>query len=135
MVQCPECSKVLPGTSLAGHMAKVHEHRNPMKPYVAGSICFLCLRDFQNRVKLVNHLCYQSNKCREYYLANVPKLDPETFEAEEKSTAVEAKRIRHLGRRPLWSEAPITRIAGPLLPVMYIRNTPKTYKKTGQNVA
>lgn len=128
LVTCPHCGLEMAKYQLEGHLSKVHKKRNPLKPYVEGSVCFLCLRDFQTRVELFNHLCYHSCKCKQFYLTQVPKLDPETFEAEEKATAVEAKRIRLLGRRPLWSELPITRIPGPLLPIMYIRNTPKHYK-------
>ena len=119
IVQSPQCSVSILNSKLNGHLAKAHGHRNPCKPYVAGCICHFCLRDFQTRPKLVNHLMYQAPKCWDLYLKHVPKLSPAVFAKEELATAKVAKQIRALGRRPLWSALPITRISGPLLPIWY----------------
>ena len=119
-------------SKLNGHLAKVHGHRNPCKPYVAGTICFFCLRDFQTRPKLVNHLMYQAPKCWELYLKHVPKLSPAVFAEQELATAKVAKQIRAMGRRPLWSALPITRISGPLLPIYGIRKK-KVRSSDGEN--
>lgn len=131
LVKCPQCGIELAANKLCGHLAKSHGVRNPLKPYVQGSICVLCLRDFQSRQKLVNHLCYHSNKCKQYYLTSVPKLEPEVFLKEEKQTAEVQKRLRHMGMGPLWSELPITRVQGPLLPIMYEKRKPGRKTRVG----
>lgn len=119
MVQCPHCEKVMEAFRLQGHLTKVHRHRNPVKPFVAGSICVMCLRNFQTRAKLCNHLCYQSKKCFNVYTNCMPKLSEEEFKKEEMETASNSKALRHQGRSQLYSPLPTVRIPGPLLEVMY----------------
>jgi len=130
LVQCPCCDRKMLAYKLDGHLAKVHKHRNPIKPYVAGSVCLFCMVDYQSRAKLVNHLCYHSPKCKNKYLSCVPKLSPEVFEEEERSTAQNAKALRQAGRSQLYSPYPAERVCGPLLPE-FIRTRKKvgSYKK------
>jgi len=125
MVQCPHCDKVMEAFRLQGHLTKVHRHRNPVKPYVAGSICVMCLRDFQTRAKLCNHLCYQSKVCFNFYTNSMPKLSEEAFKKEEMKTACNSKALCHQGRSQLYSPLPTVRIQGPLLEVMCRRRSRK----------
>lgn len=134
LVKCPCCELEMLAFKLDGHLAKVHKHRNPIKPYVAGFICLVCMVDYQFRAKLVNHLCYHSAKCKNMYLSCVPKLSPQAFqeeEEEEASTAQHAKKLRKEGRSQLYSPFPVERVSGPLLPD-FVRKRRKCgpYKKT-----
>ena len=123
LVECPCCHIQMFAYKLAGHMAKVHKHRNPVKPYVLGSICIFCLKDYQSRAKLVNHLCYHSLKCRQAYMQREP-LPPDVFLEEEAATARHAKTLRRAGRSQLFAPNPVVRICGPLIP-MYARTRRK----------
>jgi len=119
MVQCPHCHKEMEAFRLQGHLTKSHNQRNPVKPFVAGSICVMCLRNFQTRAKLCNRLCYQSKTCFDFYTNYMPKLSEEELKKEEMETATNSKALRHQGRSQLYSPLPTVRIPGPLFEVMY----------------
>ena len=95
-------------------MTKVHKHRNPVKPYVMGTICIFCMKDYQSRAKLVNHLCYHSAKCKNMYMSRDP-LPSDIFEKQERETALHAKALRHSGRSQLYAPEPVCRVYGPLI--------------------
>lgn len=130
MVECPCCQIQIMAYKLNGHLAKVHKHRNPVKPYVAGSVCVFCMTDYQTRAKLVNHLCYHAPKCREQYLNCMPLLSQAVFEKEEELTAQNARALRRAGRSQSYSPYPATRVPGPLLAQFCRSRKRGPYKET-----
>ena len=65
--------------ALSSHKRIVHGVRNEIRNYVDGSFkCFACKSVYGSRLAVLTHLSdHRRPKCREFVLANAPRLAPE----------------------------------------------------------
>ena len=105
-VCCPLCDfECSTGAQLAGHIAAAHHHRNPARPFMQGTHCRACLKQYWCPERLMAHLS-SGSACLAFLVATV---EPVTQLVEQ----IE---------RPVDSEfdvlqAPVVRLQGPLRPV------------------
>ena len=104
---------VLKAKSLAGHLSKAHGYRNPIKRKICGTVCFPCMMDFQTRFKLVHHVCYCSELCRNEW-AQMPDVPFEEFCALVEKNRVDSKLLADSGKNPFTSVVKTCRVPGPI---------------------
>ena len=97
---------------LNSHKAAKHGWRNPIRALVVGSVCPSCMKDHHTRPRLIHHLS-RSNWCCETMRRWRAPLPPEEVLAADMADRADAKRLKLLGRPPLWAELPAYRRKGP----------------------
>jgi len=114
------------------HLFKHHGIKSPYRIYIDGVHCPICLKMFHTRERTVNHIRYDSPKCRALIIHLGPCLTPEAANALD---AAERERNRHFyaeAKARSKADIPYFRLNGPLLNVYAISNG--SYKRNISDV-
>ena len=77
--ECQECNATFPSKqSLALHRYTVHQVRNPVRAYIEGPTCPVCLKFFHTRERCIRHVAQASDTCRANLLIRGDKLPDNT---------------------------------------------------------
>ena len=101
--------------ALSVHARHRHQYRTLLKYYVLGDECFVCRKNFFNRVRLLTHVG-NVQACKDTYLACfVPatEADVDQIESEERD---QARALKAQGWHMSKAFLPVIRAQGPLLP-------------------
>ena len=97
------------------HQFRVHGRVSPMRSYVAGPACPICMQFFHNRPRTIAHLDSGSSRCRDLVLAHIDTLPVEVVEALDAEDAALCRSLVKKGLRRISAEHPAIRCAGPML--------------------
>ena len=107
---CAVCNAVAftSANALAQHSRRAHGVRSPIRQYVPGAVCPVCLTDFRDRVRCLEHLSDSRRpKCRQQLLGGgFPALEParvaelDAIDCVARRLAQQAKKSHVLADRP-----------------------------------
>jgi len=114
---CGQCTKALNTyQALCLHKFKAHGIKCIERLYVEGTRCTICLTEFWTRERVLNHIKYRSQVCRENLLMLPPVI---THERADELDAEEMAYISELcrkGKRRHFAAEPCLRAHGPFRP-------------------
>ena len=120
-LQCDQCTqKFSSEQSRSLHMFKVHGIKNQMRLYVDSTFCPVCLRQFWNRERVVNHIRYRSHACKANLLLRGPCLSVSESDALDLEEIGANLSLQKKGKRRHHAELPVIRLQGPLRTVFAI---------------
>ena len=114
--QCGQCDVVLGSWhALRCHAWRAHGIKKPIRQYVVGSLCAVCMREFHTRDRLLQHLAYDTRNCRDFIFDNwSPLSEDELHTAETESTKANI-RARATGQSTHTAFLPSFRVPGPII--------------------
>ena len=117
---CTECDKTFVSFQpLSLHMFKLHGSRNIWRLYVGHHVhCCVCLKQFWTRERLLNHVRFRSSTCKHNLRLRGPIIDEAQACELDKSEALLNVQLQRAGRRRHFVDEPVTRLSGPLLPIL-----------------
>ena len=111
---CPQCGLTFDSRQAAAvHAYKLHGTTRPIRRKVETHFCVACLQHFGSIERVVCHLAEKATKCVATYLADIPDLDDNTFNAASVQAAAEAKANVAEGRKRHYASLPVIRLQGP----------------------
>ncbi len=101
------------------HQFRAHGVRDPIRRYVHGSRCVVCLKEFWIRENLLNHIRRGRTPCKVQVLLLGPVMSASDADDIDRSLKAFYRDRHHKGQRRHALEAPCTRAAGPLRPRLF----------------
>jgi len=112
---CPICGKDDPSfQALAAHRARTHGVLREARSRVVHGRCFVCLRNFHTRERLIEHLHKGSPVCLLNTLPFHPRLDPDVIEAADSEQRARGKKARSRCENPSYAEHIVRQGFGPM---------------------
>ncbi len=96
------------------HLFKSHGINDPIRRYVCGTRCPICLKEFWKRENLFNHIRRGRAPCKVQVLLRGPVLSELEADVIDDSLKPYYRDLHHKGLRRHALEAPCIRVAGPL---------------------
>ena len=117
--QCDECESTFSSSqSLSVHMFRAHGTKNMFRRYVGNEThCIVCMKMFWTRERVVNHVRYRSNVCKEYHLQFAPYFSQEQADQYDAVEAKSNRDLQHSGHRRHKAQKPCVQLHGPMLNV------------------
>ena len=109
---CTDCSAVFESANaLQSHISRKHQHRNPMRKFVRGPECPVCLQRFWQRERVIHHL--KRSVCGRLAAEYIqPCTIAEMLELDQQA-AGEARAHQPAGRHSRFAALPCVRTQGP----------------------
>ena len=100
------------------HMFKKHQIKHPVRRYVDGTHCTICMKEFWSRERLLNHLKYKSDVCRLSLMTKNPILtEVEAVALDDAECGVNIA-LAKSGRRRHFVQKPCVQLHGPFVVCM-----------------
>ena len=121
---CYRCSKPFATyQQLALHMFKSHGIKNPIGRFIDDTVCPLCLKQFHNRERALNHVRYRSLRCRLILFQRGPIMSQAECDRLDEACCEQNKKLYASGRRRHHASVTCLRVEGPLpSEEIFIRN-------------
>ena len=121
---CFRCSKPFATyQQLALHMFKSHGIKNPIGRFIDDTICPLCMKQFHNRERALNHVRYRSLRCRLILFQRGPIMSQAECDRLDAACCEQNKKLYASGRRRHHASVTYFRVEGPLpSEEIFIRN-------------
>ena len=120
---CPDCGTFFASLQkMAVHRNRRHKYTHPLHAYVCFTVCPICLLQFHNRTRLLNHLKYRSSVCLANVLINGPILSEVEARQLDEDERSENRELYSKGLRPHTAIKPVYRMCGPLPPFVEAHN-------------
>eukprot|EP00438_Fugacium_kawagutii_P003075 Skav220259 [mRNA] locus=scaffold1696:422156:429340:+ [translate_table: standard] len=116
LYRCTICDAVFPFfKALPSHGYQKHQLANLVQHFTCSNTCRACLKTYDSRRQVVNHLKYRHTGCMLKLMLSVPPLSTEEVEQAQQECAQHQPQQRRQQRRSrlYW---PVQRAQGPLLP-------------------
>ena len=112
---CLDCGAVLGSRqALAAHRYRQHGTRRAVSWYVrAETHCLVCLQEFWERERLLNHLADKSARCRGVLLEVAEAIPLLEWESYEHANADQCRRRVRRGVKRHFAARPVVRLSGP----------------------
>ncbi len=101
---------------LSLHLFRKHGVKDPIRRYIFGSRCPICLKEFWVRENVLNHIRRGRTPCLRQVLLRGPIMTASDADGIDNSLKTFYRDRHRKGLRRHALEAPCTRVAGPLLP-------------------
>ena len=118
-VFCETCSAAFDSNQkLHLHMFKKHGIKHPIRRYVTGTHCTICLKEFWNRERVINHLKYKSHYCRNALMIGSPLVSESEAVDLDSAFASAFKSAAGSGARRHHAALPCVQLYGPFVDCM-----------------
>ena len=118
-LQCDLCSSCFPTLQkLSLHRFKAHNAKNHWRLFVyRHTHCSVCMKQFHNRERLINHIRYRSKPCRyNYQLRGYICNEAQACEVDLEESRANAA-LYSAGKRRHTAQEPVVQLAGPILTI------------------
>ena len=118
-LECATCkARFDSNQKLCLHMFKKHKVKNPVRRCLGHSTsCFVCLKQFWSRERVLNHLRYRSKSCFARTLELGFQISEDEANQLDECDKVVNLRLHNSGRRRHHVDWPCVRLHGPLRPL------------------
>ena len=118
---CDHCNAEFPTyQQFAVHTARAHKTRREARRYVTGVTCPICLRNFDNRPRLIDHLTEKSETCMINILIQYPPLPTQEVVQLDAEDLEMEKTNRRRCVRHTHGEQPVLQALGPVRPIFVV---------------
>ena len=116
--QCSQCSsQFCTYQRLSVHMFRKHGIKSSLCKHVGEStVCPVCLKQFHDRDRLLNHIRYRSRTCRGVIWARGPVITDAEHEDILQNSRQKYRDLHASGHRRHFARAPAFRVSGPIAP-------------------
>jgi hypothetical protein len=129
---CLDCGSVMKSRqALAVHTYKAHGVKGTERKYVDTTFCTICLVQFWDRERVVNHIRYRSPICRLNLLLRGPLMDAAAADALDSKEHDKHKSLAHSGKRRHHARKACIQLIGPLQPIVLQPGTESNHHRMG----